>query len=97
MKKNDERTNVWRKVLEIVQINEYNTMYGTGRNNMEYLTTIEMSKRWGITSRRVAVLCEQGRIAGVVKKGKTWLIPFDSEKPEDARKNNHSKRGVLEC
>lgn len=64
---------------------------------MEYLTTIEMSKRWGITSRRIAVLCEQGRIAGVVKKGKTWLIPCDSVKPKDARKNNHSKRGVLKC
>lgn len=61
---------------------------------MEYLTTIEMSKRWGITSRRIAVLCEQGRINGVVKKGKTWLISCDSEKPEDARKNNSSKRGV---
>lgn len=39
---------------------------------MEYLTTIEMSKRWGITSRRIAVLCEQGRINGVVKKGKSY-------------------------
>lgn len=64
---------------------------------MEYLTTIEMSKRWGITSRRVAVLCEQGRIEGVVKKGKTWLIPYDSVKPEDARKNSHSKRGAMGC
>ena len=27
---------------------------------MEYLTTIEMSVKWGITSRRIAVLCEQG-------------------------------------
>lgn len=72
-------------------------MYRTRRSSMEYLTTIEMSRKWGITSRRIAVLCEQGRIVGVVKKGKTWLIPYDSEKPEDARKNNHSKRGVLEC
>ncbi len=55
---------------------------------MDYLTTIEMSKIWGITSRRIAVLCEQGRIAGVVKKGKTWLIPYGSEKPIDARKKS---------
>ena len=53
-----------------------------------------MSQKWGITSRRIAVLCEQGRIVGVVKKGKTWLIPYDSEKPEDARKVNHNKRGA---
>ena len=64
------------------------------RSKMEYLTTIEMSQKWGITSRRIAVLCELGRIVGVVKKGKTWLIPYDSEKPEDARKVNHNKRGA---
>jgi hypothetical protein len=64
------------------------------RSKMEYLTTIEMSQKWGITSRRIAFLCEQGRIVGVVKKGKTWLIPNDSEKPEDARKVNHNKRGA---
>ena len=58
---------------------------------MEYLTTTEMSKKWGITSRRIAVLCEQERIVGVVKKGETWLIPYDAKKPADARKNNHGK------
>lgn len=64
---------------------------------MEYLTTMEMSKKWGITARRIAVLCGQNRIAGAVKKGKTWLIPYHAEKPEDARKSNHSKRGMTEC
>lgn len=53
---------------------------------MNYLTTIEMSKRWGISSRRIAILCGQNRIEGVVKKGKTWLIPYDAKKPKDARK-----------
>ena len=38
---------------------------------MDYLTTMEMSKEWGISSRRIAVLCEQNRINGVIKKGKT--------------------------
>lgn len=54
--------------------------------NMNYVTTMEMSKIWGISSRRIALLCEQGRIAGVIKKGKTWLIPEDAEKPADKRK-----------
>ena len=53
---------------------------------MEYLTTIEMSERWSITSRRIGVLCSEGRIDGAIKKGKTWLIPSDAVKPEDARK-----------
>ena len=55
---------------------------------MEYLTTLEMSEKWGISARRIALLCEQGRIAGAVKKGKTWLIPEESEKPADKRKND---------
>ncbi len=55
---------------------------------MNYVTTIEMSEIWGISARRIALLCEQGRIEGVVKKGKTWLIPEDAEKPADKRKMN---------
>lgn len=42
--------------------------------------------KWGISARRIALLCEQGRISGVVKKGKTWLIPEEAEKPADKRK-----------
>lgn len=52
---------------------------------MEYLTTVEMSKRWNISSRRIGVLCAEGRIEGVVKKGKMWLIPDNTKKPADAR------------
>lgn len=40
---------------------------------------MEMSKRRGIIARRIAVLCEQGRINGVVKKGITRLISCNSE------------------
>ena len=65
---------------------------------MDYLTTVEGATRWNISSRRVALLCEQGRIDGVIKKGKTWLIPRNSKKPMDARKVCHNnKRGVLGC
>lgn len=52
---------------------------------MEYLTTSEMSEQWNISSRRVAILCEEGRIRGCIKKGKTWLIPSDALKPKDER------------
>lgn len=53
---------------------------------MNYVTTIEMSEIWGISARRIALLCEQERIEGAIKKGKTWLIPEDAEKPVDKRK-----------
>lgn len=52
---------------------------------MNYLTTVELSKKWNISSRRIGVLCTEGRIEGAVKKGKMWLIPEDTEKPADGR------------
>jgi hypothetical protein len=53
---------------------------------MDYLTSMEMSKVWGISSRRVSLLCSEGRVAGAEKKGKTWLIPKEAKKPEDPRR-----------
>lgn len=64
---------------------------------MEYLTTIELSKEWGISARRIAILCGQNRINGAIKKGKTWLIPCGSKKPADGRKSSNGQRGVLKC
>ncbi len=55
---------------------------------MEYLTSPEMSEKWGISSRRISLLCAEGRIEGAIKKGKTWLIPSDTKKPADARFKN---------
>lgn len=52
---------------------------------MEYRTTNEMSKIWGISERRIARLCAEDRIDGVKKIGKVWAIPEDTEKPIDAR------------
>ena len=52
---------------------------------MEYLTTVELSKIWKISSRRIGMMCAEGRLEGVIKKGKTWLIPSDIEKPKDER------------
>lgn len=57
---------------------------------MEYLTTTEVAVLWEITPRRIAVLCEQNRIHGAIKKGKMWLIPSDAQKPDDARKKHRN-------
>lgn len=42
-------------------MNEYNRICGQGLN-IKYITTIEMSEIWVVSSRRSALLCEQGRI-----------------------------------
>lgn len=59
---------------------------------MELMTTVEIAKLWNISSRRVALLCSQGRINGAMKKGKTWLIPSDAKKPVDPRKERNMSR-----
>ena len=53
---------------------------------MDYISIAEAAKKWGITRRRVQVLCAQGRIPGLTKFGKSWAIPKDAVKPIDARK-----------
>ena len=49
------------------------------------MTVKESAILWGITERRVTVLCKEGRIEGACKKGRRWVIPADAEKPIDSR------------
>lgn len=52
---------------------------------MDYMTAKEAAQKWGISQRRVQVLCDQGRIDGAVRLGWAWAIPRDAEKPKDDR------------
>ena len=52
---------------------------------MEYMTIQEASEKWNISSRRIQVLCSEGRLTGATKFGRQWAIPTDSPKPSDAR------------
>jgi len=52
---------------------------------MGYLIPKEAAKKWGISERRVQILCTQGKIIGAERHGRIWLIPETAEKPEDAR------------
>ena len=50
-----------------------------------YTTIKEIAEQWGITPRRVQVLCNNGKIPGAVKFGRDWAVPRNTEKPEDGR------------
>lgn len=52
---------------------------------MNYMKVSEAAAKWGISARRVRLLCEQGRIAGVERKGNLYMIPEYAEQPVDAR------------
>jgi len=52
---------------------------------MEYKNISYFATKWNIKERRIRILCTEGRIHGVKKVGKTWLIPKDAQKPIDKR------------
>ncbi len=52
---------------------------------MNIMSAREAAVKWGISQRRVAVLCAHGRIKHAQFVGNSWIIPGDAEKPEDAR------------
>lgn len=54
---------------------------------MKYLTTKEIASKWNVNDRRVRILCEEGRVEGAFKVGKTWMISEDASKPYDVRKS----------
>ena len=53
---------------------------------MEYYTTAELAKKWGITQRRVAIYCKEGHFEGDILKGRICLVPGNVEKPQDPRR-----------
>lgn len=71
---------------------------------MEYMKVSEAAVKWGISTRRVRVLCAEGRIAGVVRQGNLCMIPFYASQPSDARSTRATKqpyskvqRGIRVC
>lgn len=58
---------------------------------MEYRSVAQMAKQWGVSDRRVRILCQQGKISGIIRKGRAWLIPADAEKPIDGRTTRYQR------
>lgn len=58
---------------------------------MEYRSVAQMAEQWGISDRRVRILCQQGKISGVIRNGRAWLIPADAKKPIDGRTTRHQR------
>ena len=64
---------------------------------MKYHSIKEVSERWGISTRRIQILCKDGRIPGIILIGRTWCIPEDAEKPADARVKSGKYRKSKMC
>ena len=59
---------------------------------MNYIKVSKAAEKWGISARRVRLLCSQGKIDGVIRRGNLYMIPENAMKPLDGRSN---KRNVL--
>lgn len=53
---------------------------------MEYMSVREAAALWNIGERQVQKLCESERIEGVLRFGRSWMIPKSAKKPIDLRK-----------
>ena len=53
--------------------------------NMQYLSIRQTAEKWGISVRRIQILCKEKRIPGAIRIDYSWAIPANAEKPEDAR------------
>lgn len=50
-----------------------------------FFTVKQASEKWGISDRRIRVLCSEGKISGAYREGRGWKIPVDAKKPADGR------------
>ena len=58
---------------------------------MEFMSAREAANKWGISQRRVALLCSEQRIDNAMMIGNMWIIPSVAEKPTDARSTRYTK------
>ena len=64
---------------------------------MSYLSVSQTAEKWGISTRRIQILCGDGRIPGAMRIGAFWAIPEDAAKPTDARiKNGKYIKKIIE-
>jgi len=50
-----------------------------------YMTVKQAAAKWGISDRRVRILCTEGKITGAYQEGRNWRIPSNAIKPVDGR------------
>ena len=59
-----------------------------------FMSVTQAAEKWGISDRRIRVLCSEGKIPGTYREGRIWKIPIDAQKPADGRYK--SKESLLD-
>ena len=61
---------------------------------MGIMTVKQAAEKWGIKPRRVQELIRTGRIEGAYKLARDFIMPDDTNKPPDLRKERYKKREI---
>lgn len=77
--------------IAIIRDLEYNIDNQSGGRAMDLISARDAAEKWGISQRRVATLCTEGRIEQATLVGKMWVLPADAKKPEDGRSARYAK------
>ncbi len=63
---------------------------------MKYIKVSEAAEKWGISARRTRILCAEGKVEGVIRKGKLYMIPENTQKPQDGRRSKPTVLDLVE-
>ena len=63
---------------------------------MQYLSVMEIAKKWNISERSVRNYCAKGRVQGAFLNGRTWNIPANAKKPERSNKKKNQPITLLD-
>lgn len=55
---------------------------------MSYISAQQAAAKWGISKRRVQILCAEQRIPNATRIGYMWVVPEDADKPVDERRGS---------
>lgn len=50
-----------------------------------FISVKQAAEKWGISDRRIRVLCSEGKIPGAYQDGRVWKIPIYTVRPADGR------------
>ena len=60
---------------------------------MKYLSIAQTAERWGISTRRIQILCGEGRVPGAIRIGTVW---GDSRGRREASGRENQERQVYQ-
>lgn len=61
---------------------------------MQLMSAKDAAAKWGISQRRVAVLCAENRIKNAEIVGNIWVIPANAQKPADLRSVRYAEKSM---